>query len=282
MNEIIEVKQLPIIVEQLQTIKADVTARVDDALSLACTEETVKAVKKARSDLNNEFENYEKRRKEVKKEIMSPYEKFEAIYKDCVTDIFEKADKELKAKISEVENGVKERKTAEVKEYFIEYAQSRNIDFLTFEMSGVKVGLSDSLKKLKEQTKAFIDRVSDDLNLIETQEHSTEILVEYKKSLSVSSAITTVVERYKAIEAEKEREAERQRLEQQAKEAEKAVDEIITVSDEPVIAPPTVEENNCITTFTITVSAPRSKWRELKDFLNNGGYKYEQHYCNKQ
>lgn len=52
MNEIIEVKQLPIIVEQLQTIKADVTARVNDALSLDCTENTVKAVKNARSDLS--------------------------------------------------------------------------------------------------------------------------------------------------------------------------------------------------------------------------------------
>lgn len=275
MNEIIEIKQLPIIVEQLQTIKADVTARVNDALSLDCTEDTVKAVKNARSDLNKEFKDWEAKRGEVKRAIMSPYEQFEAVYKDCITDVFRKADTELKDKIAEVENGVKKRKAAEVKEYFIEYAQSRNIDFLTFEMSGVKVGLSDSLKKLKEQTKAFIDRVSDDLNLIETQEHSTEILVEYKKSLSVSSAITTVVERYKAIEAEKEREAERQRLEQQAKEAEKAVDEIITVSNEPVIAPPTVKESDPVLTVTFKVTAPKSMLKELKTFLINGGYDYE-------
>lgn len=275
MNEIIEVKQLPIIVEQLQTIKADVTARVNDALSLDCTEDTVKAVKNARSDLNKEFKDWEARRGEVKRAIMSPYEQFEAVYKDCITDVFRKADTELKDKIAEVENGVKERKAAEVKEYFIEYAQSRNIDFLTFERSGVKVGLSDSLKKLKEQTKAFIDRVSDDLNLMETQEHSTEILVEYKKSLSVSSAITTVVERYKAIEAEKEREAERQRLEQQAQEAEKAVDEIITVPEEPVITPPTVEESDPVLTVAFKVTAPKSKLKELKTFLINGGYDYE-------
>lgn len=275
MNEIIEIKQLPIIVEQLQTIKADVTARVNDALSLACTEDTVKAVKNARSDLNKEFKDWETKRGEVKKAIMSPYEQFEAVYKDCITDVFKKADTELKDKIAEVENGVKERKVAEVRAYFDEYAQSRNIDFLSFEMSGIKVNLSDSLKKLKENAKAFIDRVSDDLNLIETQEHSTEILVEYKKSLSVSSAITTVVERYKAIEAEKEQEAERRRLEQQAKEAEKAVDEIITVPKEPVIAPPTVEESDPVLTVAFKVTAPKSKLKELKTFLINGGYDYE-------
>lgn len=275
MSEIIEIKQIPIIVERLQTIKADVTARVEGALSLACTEETVKAVKKARSDLNGEFEDYEKKRKEVKKEIMSPYEKFEAIYKDCVTDVFKKADDELKAKILEVENGIKERKAVEVRAYFDEYAQSKNISFLTFEISRIKVNLSDSLKKLKEQTKAFIDRVSDDLNLIGTQEHSTEILVEYKWSLNVSAAITTVVDRYKAIEIEKEREAKRQRLEQQVKETEKAVDEIISVSNEPVIAPPTVEESDPVLTVAFKVTAHKSKLKELKTFLINGGYDYE-------
>lgn len=281
MNEIIEVKQLPIIVEQLQTIKADVTSRVDDALSLACTEETVKAVKQARSDLNKEFKDWEAKRGEVKRAIMFPYEQFEAVYKDCITDVFKKADTELKDKIAEVENNIKERKAAEVKAYFEEYAKSLNIGFLTFAATDIKVNLSDSLKKLKEQAKTFIDRVLDDLNLIETQEHSTEILVEYKRSLNVSAAITAVVERHKAIEAEKEREAERQQLEQQAKEAEKAVDEIITVSEEPVIKPPTVEESTQMITLMIEVSATRSKWHELKEFLNSGGYKYEQHYCNK-
>lgn len=275
MNEVIEIKQLPIIVEQLQTIKADVTARVDDALSLACTEETVKAVKQARSDLNKEFKDWETKRGEVKKAIMSPYEQFEAVYKDCITDVFKKADTELKGKIAEVENGVKERKATEVRAYFDEYVQSKNIDFLNFEMSGIKVNLSDSLKKLKESAKAFIDRVSDDLNLIGTQEHSTEILVEYKRSLNASAAITTVVDRYKAIEIEKEREAERQRLEQQAKEAEKTVDEIITVSEEPVIAPPTVEESDPVLTVAFKVTAPKSMLKELKIFLKNGGYDYE-------
>lgn len=275
MNEVIEIKQLPIIVEQLQTIKADVTARVDDALSLACTEETVKAVKQARSDLNKEFKDWETKRGEVKKAIMSPYEQFEAVYKDCITDVFKKADTELKGKIAEVENGVKERKATEVRAYFDEYAQSKNIGFLNFEMSGIKVNLSDSLKKLKESAKAFIDRVSDDLNLIGTQEHSTEILVEYKRSLNASAAITTVVDRYKAIEIEKEREAERQLLEQQAQEAEKAVDEIITVPEEPVITPPTVEESDSVLTVAFKVTAPKSKLKELKTFLINGGYDYE-------
>lgn len=272
-NKIIEIKQLPIITEQLQTIKADVTKRVDEALNLVCTEETVKVVKQARADLNKEFKDWETRRGEVKKAIMSPYEQFEAVYKDCITNVFAKADTELKNKIAEVENGIKEQKATEVKAYFEEYAQSKNIDFLTFEIADINVTLSESVKKLKERAKAFIDRVSDDLNLIGTQEHSTEILVEYKRSLNASAAITAVVERYKAIEIEKERETERQRLEEAQK---RAADKIVEIAKEEIaILPPTVEEPDPVLTLAFKVTAPKSKLRELKEFLDNGGYSYE-------
>lgn len=45
-KEIIAVKQLPIIVEQLQQVKEEVAAKVDFALRLVCTEDTVKDVKR--------------------------------------------------------------------------------------------------------------------------------------------------------------------------------------------------------------------------------------------
>ena len=38
-------------------------AKVEQALSLICTEDTVKDVKKVRSDLNKELKDYEERRK---------------------------------------------------------------------------------------------------------------------------------------------------------------------------------------------------------------------------
>lgn len=59
------------------------------------------------------------------------------------------------------------------------------------------------MKSLKEQAKAFIDKIVDDLNLIKTQEHKAEILVEYKQTLNVAQAITIVINRFKAIEEEK-------------------------------------------------------------------------------
>lgn len=279
-NEIIVIEQLPIIKQQLETIKADVTERVNTALSLVCTEDTVKTVKQARAELNNELKGWEEKRKEVKKAVMSPYEQFETVYKDCITDVFKKADNELKNKINAVENELKEKKAAEVKAYFAEYAESSNVDFVTFEQAGINVTLSASLKSLKEQAKAFIDKVNDDLTLIATQEHVDEILYHYKKVdggcfLNVSRTIQLVNEKYKAIEAEKAKAAERQQREQAAKAVESKVEEIALPVVEPAITAPTVEEADPVLTLAFKVTAPKSKLRELKVFLENGGYDYE-------
>lgn len=275
-NNIIQVKQLPIIVEQLHEVKAEVTAKVEQALSLVCTEDTVKDVKKVRSKLNKELKDYEERRKAVKKAIMTPYEQFETVYKDCISDTYKKADTELKDKIDNVENELKEQKKAEVKGYFDEYLQSKGIDFVTFENAHINVTLSASMKSLKEQAKAFVDKIVDDLNVINTQEHKDDILYEYKASLNVSAAITTVTNRYKAIEATKAREEERKAREQAEAESAAKVEEVVEAVVPPTvepIAPPVEEEKTYTLKFTVRGTMPRLK--ALKEFMNNGGYDYE-------
>lgn len=270
-NEIIVVKQLPVILERLQLIKADVTARVETALNLVCTEDTVKAVKEERASLNKELKFWEDKRKEVKKAVMTPYENFEAVYKDCISDIFKKADTELKGKIDGVESELREQKTAEVRAYFDEYLLSKNVTMpLTFECANINVTLSASLKSLKEQAKAFVDRVCDDLKLIETQEYKDEIYHEYNSThfLNVSGAITSVVNRHKAIEEAKAREESRAKV-----EAEEKVVEQVT----EVLTPPTVEtvtEQETILTVNFKVRGTKAQLKALKEFLNNGGYEY--------
>ena len=272
-NEIIVVKQLPIIQEQLQQIKAEVTARVKNALSLVCDENTVKFVKDERATLRKELNDWEEKRKEVKKAVLSPYEQFEAVYKDCISDIYKKADSELKGKIESVENELKEQRAAEVKAYFNEYLQSKGIDFVTFENANINVTLSASMKSLKAQATEFIDRICDDVNLIDTQEHKDEIFYHYKKVdgfsfLNASKSITFVAEKYKAIEAEKAKEAERQakaEAEQRAAEKVDTVVETLTPPTAEPIAPPIEEEKIIQTTFTL--KGTLSQLKEVKKFI---------------
>ena len=276
-NEIIVVKQLPVIIERLAQIKEEVTAKVEVAKSLVCTEETVKEVKKAKAELNKEYKAWEEKRKEVKTAVMSPYDQFETVYKECITDTYKAAEKDLKSKIDSVESELKAKKETEVREYFTEYLVSKEIDFVTYEQANINVTLTASLKSLKEQAKAFIDRISDDLSLIETQEYRTEILVEYKNTLNVSQAITSVTARLKAIEEENKRQ---EKAAAKKAETEKQNEEIESVTltpptIEPVSAPKVEQEEEKEFTLSFKVIATKAKLRQLKAFLIKEGFKYE-------
>lgn len=280
-NELIVVKQLPVIQEQLQQAKKAVSARVEAACSLVCTEDTVKSVKEERAKLNKEFKLWEEKRKEILSVVMKPIDAFNADYKECITTEYKKADADLKAKIESVENELKQQKTEKVLAYFNEYLCSVETDialfeFVTFEKANINVTLSASLKSLKEQAKAFIDRISDDVNLIGTQEHKDEILYEYKKSLNVSNAITTVANRYKAIEEAKAREEERKAQQEAAQKAAEKVETVVEELTPPTVEPiaPPVEEEE-IFTVNFTVKGTRTQIRTLKEFLEKNGYDYD-------
>lgn len=272
-KDLIEVKQLPVIEEQLRSVSTVIDERVKNATSLVCTEESVKTIKEIRAELNKDYKEFENKRKLVKEQVLKPYNDFENVYKECISDKFRNADIILKGKIDNVENELKSKKEKEIKDYFEEYKEANNIDFITYEQARINVTLSASMKSLKEQAKQFIDKIVDDLKLIETQEHKTEMLVEYKQILNVSQAITSVTNRFKAIEEEKKKIEQEKELQKfvvdTAKESDKYSEQIILIS-------PSVEEKTEeILTLKFTVRGTRTKLRELKQFLESGGYDYE-------
>lgn len=277
MNDLIIIKQLPIIEERLKQTKEEISKKVENALSLECVENTVKTVKTLRANLNKEFKDFEDKRKDVKSKILSPYEQFEAIYKECVSNIFEKADEELKCKIDKVESGLKQKKRDEVCAYFNEYLQSNGIDFITFENANINVTLTASIKSLKEQSKAFIDRICDDLALIDTQTHKAEILIEYKRSLNASAAITTVTARHKAIEDEQRRSEQQAQISINEEQAIGKVDAVLAAPRE--IKPETTVDSGhtseLIYKLTFSVWGTKEKLQDVKQFLIDGGYRYE-------
>lgn len=282
-QELIIVEQLPVIKEQLKNVSKEIDKEVANAKSLVCTEENIKTVKDVRAKLNNTFKALEEQRKNVKKSVMQPYENFEKIYKECVTDKFKDADADLKSKIDAIETEEKNKKENEIREFFEEYKKANNIDFIKYEQANINITLSASIKSLKEQAKAFINQRIDDLNLIETQEHKEEILVEYKQSLNVSQAITAVTNRFKAIEEEKKKQEEmkQKELQQQEKFSHEEIEQELNHASE-ILEEPTEEKQEQtekipeeILTLSFTVRGTRTKLKELKIFLDNGGFDYE-------
>ena len=93
--QVINLKQLPIIEERLQSVKESIERRTSAAAALAVTEATRSDVKKIRTEIRAEFASFESQRMQVKKAIMAPYDAFEKIYKECVTDPYKAADEAL-------------------------------------------------------------------------------------------------------------------------------------------------------------------------------------------
>lgn len=207
--QVIELQQLPIIVERLHSVKADIEQRTAEALSLVCTEQTYKSVKDARTQLTKEFKEYETQRIAVKDKILEPYVEFEKVYRECVTVPFQTADAELKRKITDVTSGIVAQKTDAVQEYYNELVEAAGIDWMDDLNYRPKVNMSDSLTSLKKQAKAFVDGIVSDVAAIEAMKNSAEVMVEYRKNLDLPAAIKAVDDRQKALEEQRRREEER-------------------------------------------------------------------------
>lgn len=282
-ENLIVVRQLPIIEEKLRQIKADVEARVGLALSMACTEETRQSVKAARAELSKEFNELEARRKEVKAAVLAPYEDFEKLYKECAADIYRAADAQLKSRIDDVENGLKQQKAERVESFFNEYRQSLgiNAEYVSFASAGIRITLTASEKSLKDASRSFLDQIAGDLSIIDSQDNSEEILVEYLRDLKLSRAITTVCNRHKAIADAQER---KKAAAAQAAVIEESVKQVEAAAvPEPVMTPPTVLDvpesappDPAVFSTSFKVTASLDKLRALKHFLIEGGYEYEQ------
>lgn len=199
MDTLMKIKQEAIIEEQLKTISDEIQKRVDYAEKLVCTIDTIKDIKKQRTILRNQFNDLETQRKQVKAEFQAPYLRFEKVYKELISDKYKNADVQLKRKIDNVESELKLQKENNIREYFNEYCESEGIDFVKFEQIGLNINLSATEKSLREHVKSFIDKVKNDIELIQHEDNFAEIMIEYTKHLNVSRAIIEVKERHKKL-----------------------------------------------------------------------------------
>ncbi len=203
----IKLIQHPIIKHTLEIVGAKVTERID-SLNIAnqlVTEDTIKTLKEMRAELNKEAKEFENQRKEIKEAVLSPYNDFESTYKTQIIEKYKNADDLLKTKINEFEMKIKQEKKTNLISYFNELIEIEQISWLSFEKLGIDITLSTTEKKYKEQILAFVQKVVDDLDLIKTETHSAEMLVEFKKSLNASQAIKIVRERKQAEKEEADR-----------------------------------------------------------------------------
>lgn len=276
--ELIAVKQIPVIEERLISQKEKWEREVRDAEAMLCTEETLVAVKAARARCNQDFAIFEEQRKDVKRMILEPYNHFEAVYKDCVTDSHDLAVSAYNKKINDVESEIKRRCEEGLRDYFSELCAVHHLDWLAYERAGIKVDMASAKaktpSKLRKQLTEFVVSVADSVDRIIALEDAGEIMAEYKRTLNASDAICTVQERRRRVE-EQEKELEARKA---VREQEDAMVRRVEALNTPVVMekPPEKDPNEIIPKLTFTViNATRAQLRRVREFLNMEGIKYE-------
>lgn len=271
-RDVIIVEQLPVIAEQLRSIKAEIEEITSNALSLECTEDTVKEVKKERAKLNKLYAEFEARRREVKEQILAPYNEFERVYKECVREPFSYADTKLQEKIRNVEQELKREKRDKLREYYEEYRTSIGLTErdAPFEEANINVTLTASLKSLKEKAKEHLDRVQRDLAMIATLENHAEVLAEYRYTGNVTDAIANVNARKKAIEEELHRAEFIDDITNA--EAIAKVNEALEAFAPPVV----IDGDEDIYEVSFTVRGTIAQLKALREFLVNEGLEYDE------
>lgn len=279
---VITVEQLPIIAEQLKPLSAEIDTIIAQVLALPCTGETKTSIKKHRASLNGIFKKIDDRRIAIKKQLDEPYDTFNAQFKALITDKINVALKQLDDRAGAIDAELKSGLLTDVKDYFAEYASCEGLDWLTFEQSGISVGLSDNKTALRRSAKTFIDRVIGDIAMIDTQDEKAEMHVEYRKTLNAALAIKTVKDRIAAVKQQEERQAqyEAERLEAQERRA--AMDKIaapthsialpVVEAPRPVITP----EPEKLYSVAFKVTATKSVVETLSKYLKENQIDYKQ------
>ena len=272
-----KIKSVGEIESNMKEVKGYVEELNDYYKNINFTEETMKEAKDEKAKVNKFKTQVAEYRKNIVAEYNKPIKIFEDTAKETeklLTDTYNTINQQVA--IYEVK--LKKEKEEEVRNYFEEYRESLNIDFISFEDTKIKVNLSDSKTSLKKQAKDFIDKVNMDLATIALQRYRDEILVEYKQNgFILNNAITTVLNRQKAIEETKKKEEEKKITIISNKEHEitkKSYEQLEEVFNKPLEQPEEVKQEE-ILTLKFTVRGSREKLKELKNFLIQGGYDYE-------
>lgn len=274
-----------------EELKEAISAKVQDYKGLQYTEETIKEAKKDKATLNKLRDAIETERKRIKKQCMAPYELFEKQVKEVLTIIDEPIHL-IDSQIKEVE----EQRRLEKKEKVLEIYEE-NIGNLKGILPFAKVfkneylNVSKSLKSITEEITVLINKVNQDMDVIEELDTKYELQVKdmYVKTLDLSMALreNARLEEVERKLAERRAQQERERAEAEkraAAEAQKRVEvqqqiaeSIPEESDKREIVEELQQETTPdpqTVTLEFRVTATPEQLQKLKEFLKANNIVY--------
>lgn len=283
-NEIVEIKQLPEIYQQLDKVNKIVVDKTKDIeeilqelskLSEEEQEEKKQDIKKYRTYLNSMKTDLENKRKEIKKAIQKPYDEFESIYKDKALNVLDEGIDKLTNTINNIESTQLQKKREELISFFDNYTEFYHIgDIVSFDDLPIKINLSTSLESLKKQIIAFCEKVSNDMIAISSEEFRDEILLEYQNNcFDYTKAKITIINKHEMLEKIKQ---QQEQVQVEIRQETTVVENVNTLCSAPIeIEEEKPEENDEIIEVSFTIKTTKDKILKLKDYLKEMEIDYE-------
>jgi hypothetical protein len=195
-------------IKDFENLKTELTEKVSVYAKIVYTDETIKDAKKDRATLNKLAKAIADKRKIEKDNILERFRKFESECKELET-LVTKASGNIDAQVKEYEQGVKERKRAEI----IKIWESFNIKEIELDLifNDKWLNVTTSLEIVKKEMESLINGYKANLEALKTLPFAFEAQEYYKKTLNLAEAI----QRSKEMEEIQRKKEEKERLERE-------------------------------------------------------------------
>ncbi|MEX5937678.1 DUF1351 domain-containing protein [Mammaliicoccus sciuri] len=182
-----------------EELKASAIKLAENVKSVQVTEENIQTSKKLLAAINKETKKINDSRIKLKKELLKPYTDVETKVKE-IDSIVSEANDIVKKQISELEQIERDKKSVEIENLFNKrirhYKFSNVFNFKDF-IKPSYLNKSMSLNKVEDILIEWLEKIKNDFKVIESHQHSDEILIEYIELKDLASAINKVEDRHK-------------------------------------------------------------------------------------
>ena len=195
-------KSLPAVIDfNYEQIKAELAINLESYKSLVVTEDTIKDGKKKKASLNNLKDALDAQRIAVKKQMMQPYEEFEAKIKGLTSMIKEAVDN-IDGQIKAFDDIKKQEKTAEIERIFEEEI-GEFADIIPIEKiwSAKWLNVTTSIASIEVEISTRCTKAKNDIKVIKAMksEHETTMLQAFLIRLDIADALAEKT-RYEELE----------------------------------------------------------------------------------
>lgn len=278
---------LPQEIENLEALKAELAPKLDYYNNLVVTEDSIKAAKTDKANLNKLRTAIEDQRKSIKKQYLEPYNLLEAQCKEVVALIdapIKAIDTQIKA-FDEIE---KQEKYTALSETFTalnapEWVKIEDIlnpkwGNKTEKLDSLKAEMADNLKKLTDD----FDKLAE---MYGEREYYLPIVNRFKTTKDFSQTAVYAVQLESEYKKEQERKAKEEELRQQMLKAAESVQNapeppeveqsVITPPAEQITVSIESERHEPILIGRFEVECTKTQLIALRDFMKAQGIKFE-------